>query len=329
MIQFFGLHLNAEAATATVLARDLSISATFKTAMVNAVREAETGIIEIPTAEWIRAGCYALQETYFKLPVPARKAWGLGLAGPSGWIALDVSFEPLSPLRLTGDLRIADDFERWADLNPNPARKVVMILSPKDYFRFVISGALAADVSTASRWGLLVSGRSDWSLDRATDQGLRLHWLPPVFDGDVSTGRLSEDGIRRTSLPGGFWLVAGAHEVEAALVAAGDLRDGRLREVEIEGGARLHAMALPHTNDVIPPADWRSVRSGWQGFQVLERDASIDADGAQKELEAAGFKVSGRAQETGSPSLGAAVLAAIGSGLIRGWDNYYKNRGAA
>lgn len=326
MIQFFGLHLDADSATVAIIGRDLSTSVVLKTSMVNAVRDAVTGIIEVPTAEWVRAGCYALQESYFKLPVPARKAWGLGLAGPSGWIALDIEFEPLSPLRLTGDLRIQDDFQKWAEQNQNPARKVAMILSPKDYFRFVISGGLAADVSTASRWGLLLSGRTDWCIDKATEQELRLHWLPPAFDAHVMTGFLSEDGIRRTSLPGGFRLVAGAHEVEAALVTVGDLRDGRLWEAGIEGGGKLYAMALSHTNDVAPPRPWRAVRSAWQGFQLLEREAEVDASEARAELEAAGFPVTGQAQGSGSPAMGAAVLTAIGSGLIRGWENYYRNR---
>ncbi len=329
MIQFFGLHLSKDAATVAVMARDLSPSAKLTTSMVNAVSNAETGITEVPTAEWVRAGSYALQEAYFQLPVASRKAWGLGLAGPSGWIALDVAFEPISPLRLTGDRSVGEDIALWIDSNPLPARKVAMVLSPKDYFRFVISGGFAADVSTASRWGLLLAGRSDWCIDRATERGLRLHWLPPVFDGTASTGRLSEDGIRRTSLPGGFWLVAGAHEVESALVAAGDLRDGRLWEVTIEGGGKLHAMAIHHTRTVKPPQGWQAVRSAWPGFQLLERDAAISAEAAQAELQSAGYQVPGRAEGSGNPSMGAAVLAAIGSGLIRGWESYYKNRGAA
>ena len=270
MIQFFGLHLNQDSASVSVLGRDLRVTAEVATKMVNVEKDPASPVVEVPIAEWVRAGAYALQEAYFQLPVSARKAWGLGLAGPDGWIALDVGFDPISPLRLTGRVPVEEDLARWLAVEPRRSRKVSVILSPKDYFRFAVSGGFAADVTSASRLGLLEEGASQWSADRAGEKNIPLRWLPPVFDAHVTTGRLSEDGMRRTSLPGGFWLVAGAHEAEAAIVAAGDLRGGKLWVVSRPGAPAIAAYGVPHLAKLSPPDGWRAVRSAMAGHQILE-----------------------------------------------------------
>jgi len=328
MIQFLGLHLNSRFAAATALGRDLTIWATKRTEMVNAATEPSTGVVEIPAAEWIRAGSYALQEVYFQLPVKARKPWGLGLSGPSGWIALDVAFEPISPLRLVGSEMLLDDVRRWLTADPRRARRINVLLSPKDYFRFVLSGGLAADVTSASRLGLLQTGGTQWSKSRAERMGLQINWLPPVFDAHAPTGRLSAEGIRRTSLPGGTWLVAGAHEVEAAVLAMGDLRKKELWELSSPEPDVLLAYGVDSLEGLTPPSEWRLVRSALAGQQLLERHPRqpVDLEESRLELEAAGFTVSSVRRGTGEADVGAAALAAIGSGLIRGWEQYYKHR---
>lgn len=338
MIQFFGLHLGRGAAAVAVLGKDLKLWARSTAAVMNAVEDPRTGAVEVPCAEWVRAGAYALQEAYFQLPVNARKAWGLGLSGPSGWIALDVAFEPLSPLRLTSSAGDLQDFRAWLGENPRLARRMSVVLSPKDYFRFAMSQGLAADVTSASRWGLLQAGASHWSKEEVSREGLRMAWLPPVFDSHVPTGRLSEEGMRRSSLPGGFWLVAGAHETEAALLAGGDLRDRRLRVMAPAGGQPLLAYGVDSLDPIPAPEGWSLRRSAMAGHQVLERPAEIldparpieEVSAAiephRRALESAGLEVRGIAVSAGAAEVGAAALAGIGSGLLKGWDHYYKGR---
>src|SRR2546422_568493 len=86
------------------------------------------------------------------------------------------------------------------------------------------------------------------------------------------------------------------------------------------------------------PEGWRLVRLSVAGNQILERDVaglgeppSLESASSalarhQRELEDLGFEVSGRVQVTGGADVGAASLAAIGSGLVKGWDHYYRNR---
>ncbi|MBI4606293.1 MAG: hypothetical protein HY721_30375 [Planctomycetes bacterium] len=328
MIQFFGVHVDAEAASVVSLGRDLRIWARSSSRVINAVRDPAAWAVEVPVAEWTRAAEHAIQEAYFALPVSARKAWGLGISGPTGWVLLDVEFEPISPLRLTADDGLAADLRRWLDANPRAAKKVSTILSPKDYVRFDLSHGLAADAASASRLGLLREGMTRWSSPSAEALGIPVSWLPPVFDGHLPTGRLSEDGIRRTSLPGGAWLVAGAHETEAAIVAAGDVRDGSLWVIERPGKPALLAYGVQGLGEVSPPGGWRAVRSSMEGCQLLEReiDGEAEVDALRSELERAGFPVRGVSRGHGDAALGAASLAAIGSGLVKGWDRYYRER---
>jgi sugar (pentulose or hexulose) kinase len=338
MIQFFGLHLGEEAASVVALGRDLKPWARARAALMNVTRD-EAGGAQVPPAEWVRSGAYALQEAYFQLPVKARKGWGAGLSGPSGWIALDFDFEPLSPLRLTGDTDALADLAAWVAKDPRLARHVSAVLSPKDYFRFAMSGGLAADVTSASRLGLLAEGRSQWSEEKVAQRGLRLSWLPPVFDSHVTTGRLSEEGMRHSSLPGGFWLVAGAHEREAELLASGDLRDRRLWVRGGAGGRSYVAVGIDGLGPVTRPPGWSLVRSAMAGMQLLEKPIARIEDGAaleespavacaRQELLDAGIEVRGAAHAGGAAEAGAAALAAIGSNLVKGWDLYYKNREA-
>lgn len=328
MIQFLGLNLGSEQATATIIARRGRITQEADARIMNAVRDESAQALEVPVAEWVRAGAYALQEAYFKLAVADRKVWGLGLAGPNGWILLDIAFEPLSPLRLTGDLPFEDDLHRWLEANPRLAKKATMLLSPKDYFRFIISGGLVADASSASRAGLLEQGRTEWSVELALEKRIKTPWLPPVFNCHVMTGRLSEEGMRRTSLPGGLWLVAGAHEIEAGIIGAGNLRDGKLWTIHREGQASLQAIAVPHLREIVAAPGWQVVRSPYVGQQLAVKNPAVDASQALTELKGFGIEAAGTASGTANPALGAACLAAIGSNLVGSWDQVYKGLGS-
>jgi len=339
MLQFLGLHLDAQSASVAILGRDMKISARSQAAMVNVVVDPATGVAEVLPAEWVRAGSYALQEAHFQLPVSSRKAWGLGLAGPLGWIALDVEYEPMTGVRIT-NAPPEEDLRNWLEANPRLRSRVCAFLSPKDYFRFAVSGGLAADVTTASRMDLLQSGKSQWSEAEVTKQGMSMSWLPPVFDCDVTTGRISEEGMRRTSLPGGSWLVAGAHENEARILAAADLRDGTLLASLVPGSSKVFvAFEISSLAPVVPPPGWKVVRSAVTHHQILERELEVSPDGVplseshpdivrcRQELQGTGLEPRGFKLATGSAEVGAALLAAIGSGTAKNWDLYYKDSG--
>ena len=332
MIQFLGLHLDARSGTAVALGRDLAIWASSETRVMNTTADSGGQAVAIPPAEWTRAGCYALQEAYFELPTKARKVWGLGVTAPSGWIALDFNYEPLSPLRLLPGGAVGEDVSRWQKENSRAAARVAAILAPKDYFRFVITGGLATDVTEVDHLGCLRRKENEWSETALQAAGLRRDRVPPVFASHAPTGRLSESGVRRSSLPGGTWVVAGAHEDAAGLISAADLREATLWLVERRDKPPVAARGVARDGDRAP-APWTCSRAAIAGYHVLERVLS-EAQEPQltdpettapltESLDDAGYGVESVALTTANPAVGAAALAAVGSGLIKDWDRYY------
>lgn len=148
MIQFLGLNLNAKTAEVVIIGRDAAVCAESDTPMVNVTLDAARGASTIPPTEWVRAGCYAIEQAYAKIPAKKRKVWGVAFAAPSGWIALDHDYEPLSNLNIVTGRRVSEDFGAWCLANTRLVEKTAVILTPKDFFRFAISGGLATDAST-------------------------------------------------------------------------------------------------------------------------------------------------------------------------------------
>jgi sugar (pentulose or hexulose) kinase len=329
VIRFLGLHLGPKSADAVCLGRDLSITAEASAPVAN-VRFEDGEAAVVAPAEWVRAGCFVLQELYWQLRAADRKLWGLGLAGPGGWIALDVEFEPLTELRLLDHARVVRDLRSWLEGNPRPARRLAAVLSPKDYFRFAVSRALATDVTQASRLGLVADDACDWCPDRVAQAGLDPRWLPPVFESESPTTRISEDGVRRTGLPGGLWIVAGAESRSASLVASGDLRQQRLWAPQ--GHDRVSLLVTP-SQAALGPKGFQRFRAPLPGYSVLEPASGAVPDSAaapeaelearRRELDAAGLSVCGVERSSGRPQIGAAALAAVGSRLIRSWDGVF------
>ena len=161
MTSFIGLDLQPERASAAALERDLSVVARSGAAVAGGYEETGSRVRCVPAAEWIRAGGFALQELYGELPLKSRKLWGVGLSGPDGWIALDPEFEPLCDVRLPPVGGLLDDLDGWLERNSRLRARISLVLSPKDLFRFMMSGAMAADTTSVCAAGLLAAGKRD------------------------------------------------------------------------------------------------------------------------------------------------------------------------
>lgn len=329
MIQFTGLHLARHEASVCVVGRDLRRGVERATPVQNTV-VAPDGSAEVAPQEWIRAGGFLLQESFLDLPPSHRKPWGIALAADPGWIALDVSFEPLSPLRLVPAARVPEDLRGWCEEDPRRAGRIGCVLSPKDYFRFAISGGLAADAVDAARTGLLRPGRTEWDPQKLSREPVDPGCWPPVFDCPVRTGRISEAGMRLCGLPGGVWIVAGASTTDAARVAAGDHRRGVLWADP--DGDEVAVGVGPETPTTAPEGCALRRSPYGEGLELVAAgpgrgsDAATiaaAADRAADGLREHGIAVGSIVADRGSPATGAAALAAVASGLIRGWDAWY------
>ena len=327
MIQFFGLAFSDDTVSGTILGRDLNVTAERSTPIAGGRRSADgAGPISIPSAEWTRAASYLTHELFLDLPVSDRKVWGLALSSPPGWIGLDLEYEALTPVRLLPAADIAADIRSWREENSREAKRLLIVLSPKDYFRFCISGALATDATQASAQSLVKGDGTQWSAPRLKEEGLEEGWLPPIFDSATKTGQISPQGTELAGLPGGLWLATGALDRECARIGLEDRRSTRLAFSETCG---LISYGLDRCPSVVPPG-MRARRAAYAGHWVLETADSWASESdaplseIQQTLESAGYSVERAISKDASPSLGAASIAAVSSGLIRDWDEYYK-----
>lgn len=330
MIQFLGIDFSKSRVHAACLGKDLGLTCEVSTPIAGAERT--SAVTTFQPSEWVRAGAYAAQEIYLRLPVSCRKLWGIGLSSPPGWIALDLDFEPLSELRLVPAHSIASDLRQWIQAHPRFERRISAILSPKDFFRFAVSKGLAADATLASRQGLLQHGQLEWSRQGLDEEGLLERWLPPIFESQITTGRISEEGMQKTGLPGGLWLVAGALSPSCAMVASGDLRQGVLW-ANADHGLLAYGIGtstrVDARLDVAFELGFSLHRSAIAGHRVLEKALEPPAEPefleeTRQQLQSSGLPVSKIVQHSGRPEVGAAALAGIGSGLLRSWDSFYK-----
>lgn len=202
------------------------------------------------TVETIRA---VLAKGTFK----AGDVTGIGLSGQMhGSVFLDAAGNVIRPALLWNDQRTAsecDQIERLAGgrealirMVANPALtgftapkilwlrnhepshfdQVRQVLLPKDYIRYRLSGTFAAEVSDASGTLLLDVAHRRWSKELLAKLDLDIALLPPVFESDQVTAKVSAIGSKATGLREGTPIVGGAGDQPAGAVGNGIVRSG-------------------------------------------------------------------------------------------------------
>ncbi len=282
MLQFLGVNFSGRRACTTVVDQKARLIQEASVPIQGITSLSRPGIYEVPPQEWIRAGGLALRDAYFSLPVKFRRIWGAALAGPQGWIGIDPDLDPATPLRLTPGASPIADLRAWLEEHPREQKRLFAILSPKDYFRFRISGALAADLTQASQTGLLLKGKSFWSSASLKELGLPVHWFPPVFDCAAITGRLNDAGMETTGIPEGIWLVAGADSVASSEFSANAAAGRQLYVLLDEKETRLR-FALPQEAAPAPLEGWELVQNGRGERLSLSREVQAHPDAARDE----------------------------------------------
>jgi xylulokinase len=115
----------------------------------------------------------------------------------------------------------------WVRENePQVYARVAIVLLPKDFIRYRLTGEFATDKGGASGTSLLdVVGRT-WSAKMAEALDIPAEWLPPTFEGPEVTGTITSQAAELTGLPQGLPVVAGGGDQEAQAVGTGIVREG-------------------------------------------------------------------------------------------------------
>ncbi|MEI8282302.1 MAG: xylulokinase [Armatimonadota bacterium] len=110
------------------------------------------------------------------------------------------------------------------DNEPGNYRRLHSVLLPKDYIRFMLTGAKASEVSDASGTGIFNVPKRSWSLSMMESLNIPNYLFPEVYESDEVTGITKECSF----LAGGIPVVGGGGDQAAAAVGTGAVDIGSI-----------------------------------------------------------------------------------------------------
>jgi xylulokinase len=112
------------------------------------------------------------------------------------------------------------------DHEPEHYRRLRMILLPKDYIRYRLSGEFATEVSDAAGTSLLNVGRRQWSEVMVAGLGLTMDMLPRVYESPVASTVIAAAAATETGLRAGLPIAGGGGDNACGAVGNGVIAEG-------------------------------------------------------------------------------------------------------
>lgn len=205
---------------------------------------------------WWEATQATIRQVLRKAGISGDQVRGVGLSGQMhGSVFLDASNRVLRPALLWCDQRTQAQCEwitetvgreRVVELTSNPvltgftAPKVIWVrdhepeiysrirkvLLPKDYVRFMLTGAFASEVSDASGTAMFHVRERRWATELLDAIGVPAEWMPECFESQVPSARISADAAAATGLREGTPVVGGGGDQAAGAVGNGIVERG-------------------------------------------------------------------------------------------------------
>ena len=218
----------------------------------------QPGWAEQHPEEWWRATCQSIQAVLRKSRVKPAEIKGVGLSGQMhGSVFLDEKGNVVRPCILWCDGRTAAECDeimrtvgpqRMHELVSNPAlagftapkvvwlrnhepekyAKVRQILLPKDYIRYRLTGAYAAEVSDAAGTVMFDVKNRRWCNELLELLKIPSEWLPPVYESYDVCGHVAPSAARATGLAKGTPVVGGGADNTCGAIGSGIVIEGRV-----------------------------------------------------------------------------------------------------
>ncbi len=131
---------------------------------------------------------------------------------------------------------------------PQHFERTRKVLLPKDYVRFLMTGALATEPSDAAGTLLFDVKRGRWSEEMITGLQLDPAMLPPVFGSSEITGTLTDAVAETLGLKAGTPVVGGGADNAAASVGSGVVNPGTLQTSIGTSGAVVAPIDRPRVD---------------------------------------------------------------------------------
>lgn len=132
----------------------------------------------------------------------------------------------------------------WMKENePENYRKTKIILNPKDYIRFRLSGEFFTEVSDASGTGLFNVKERKWAAELMEKIGLDVSLFPAVVESTDRAGTVSKEASALTGIPEGTVISGGGGDAVISTTGLGLIKSGRIGITL--GTSGVVAMGLP------------------------------------------------------------------------------------
>ena len=156
---------------------------------------------------------------------------------------------------------------------PTQYARTAVVLAPKDWINFKLTGAMAIDVPEASCTYLYDASAGCWSGALANRLGIDLALLPPIREPHEVLAGVSRQAAAETGLPEGIPVVVGISDFPAALLGSGVIVPGLASDVTGTSTLLTLCTAAPVLDPVI--SNVRGALPNWSAFTIL--DAGGDA----------------------------------------------------
>jgi xylulokinase len=208
--------------------------------------------------EWWTHTVKAIRSVLAKAGVKGDAVRSIGLTGQMhGLTLMDKSGNVLRPAILWNDQRTAAEVHEMIAAvggsaaavrkhltnRPNPSysapkllwvrkhepgiyKRTVMVLMPKDYIRYKLSGAYASEVTDATGVALFDIKKRTWSKHLLDLFEIDPAIMPPSTESHVVSAQVSAAAAAETGLKAGTPIVGGGGDVATAALGAGAVREG-------------------------------------------------------------------------------------------------------
>lgn len=208
--------------------------------------------------DWWQATGATCQALIRKAAVDPGQIKGIGLSGQMhGSVFLDEKGEVVRPCLLWCDGRTGEECReivshfgqsRLGKLTCNTAlagftlpkvvwlrkhepanwAKTRMILLPKDYIRYRLTGRYAAEVSDAAGSLMFDVAKRRWSKSLLKSLDISPDLLPPCFESSDICGEVTPDAARQTGLAAGIPVVGGGADNTCGAIGTGVIQEGQV-----------------------------------------------------------------------------------------------------
>ena len=219
----------------------------------------QPGWAEQDPSDWWEGTVKSMRRAIEKSGIDPKQIAGVGLSGQMhGMVALDKNSNVIRRAILWNDQRTGKQCKEVVDAaggeegllgltnnlmlpgytggkilwlrenEPELYEKVKIILNPKDYIRYLLTGEYATEVSDASGTGLFDVRKRCWCDKLISLLKIPRDILPKCYESIETTGRLTRKASMETGLPEGLPVVGGGGDAVIQTTGMGLIKEGIL-----------------------------------------------------------------------------------------------------